>query len=85
MPVPEPPPVTWMVVSGCFFMYSSAQRWPRTTIVSEPLIETVPAWAIAGAASDIAAVAIARIVVFVCMEQSPFGRLKINLGAIGRS
>src|SRR5581483_6441424 len=66
-------------------MYSSAQRWPRTTIVSEPLIETVPACAIAGAASDIAAVAIARIVVFVCMEQSPFQSLNINLGASGRS
>ena len=37
MPVPEPPPVTWIVVPLCLFMYSSAQRWPSTTIVSEPL------------------------------------------------
>ena len=37
MPVPEPPPVTCMIVFGFFFMYSSAQRWPRMTIVSEPL------------------------------------------------
>ena len=43
MPVPEPPPVTWMVVEACFFMYSSAQRWPSTTMVSEPLTVTVPA------------------------------------------
>ena len=43
MPVPEPPPVTWMVVAGCFFMYSSAQRCPSTTIVSEPFTVTVPA------------------------------------------
>ena len=38
MPVPEPPPVTWMVIPGFAFMYVSAQRWPRMTIVSEPLI-----------------------------------------------
>ena len=31
-------------------MYSSAQRWPRTTIVSEPLTVTVPASARPGAA-----------------------------------
>jgi len=37
IPVPEPPPVTWIVAPLCFAMYSSAQRWPRTTIVSEPL------------------------------------------------
>ncbi len=43
MPVPEPPPVTWMVVEGCFFMYSSAQRCPSTTMVSDPLTVTVPA------------------------------------------
>ena len=50
MPVPEPPPVTCSTVSGCFFMYSSAQRWPRMTIVSEPLTVIVPA--LRGAAAD---------------------------------
>ena len=40
MPVPEPPPVTWICVSGFFFMNSSAQRWPRMTMVSEPLTVT---------------------------------------------
>src|ERR1700722_6169821 len=39
MPVPEPPPVTWMVIPGFSFMYVSAQRWPRMTMVSEPLTE----------------------------------------------
>ena len=36
IPTPEPPPVTWITMSGCFVMYSSAQRWARMTIVSEP-------------------------------------------------
>ena len=52
MPVPEPPPVTWMVVFGCFFMYSSAQRWPSTTIVSEPFTVTVPGAGRTSPASD---------------------------------
>ena len=43
IPVPEPPPVTWIVVVACFFMYSSAQRWPNTTMVSDPFTVTVPA------------------------------------------
>ena len=47
IPVPDPPPVTWMVVSGFFFMNSSAQRWPMTTIVSDPFTVTVPAAAVA--------------------------------------
>ena len=38
MPVPDPPPVTWMETPGFALMSSSAQRWPRMTIVSEPLI-----------------------------------------------
>src|SRR5262245_24296647 len=37
MPVPEPPPVTMTTWPLCVFMYCSAQRWPRITIVSEPL------------------------------------------------
>src|SRR5262249_8896597 len=37
MPVPEPPPVTSMVRPWFSFMYVSAHRWPRMTIVSEPL------------------------------------------------
>src|SRR4029078_4227952 len=45
MPVPEPPPVTCSTVPGFFCMYASAQRWPRMTIVSEPLMVTVPACA----------------------------------------
>ena len=40
MPVPEPPPVTWIWAPGFFCMYSSAQRWPRMTMVSEPLTVT---------------------------------------------
>ena len=43
IPVPDPPPVTWMVVAACFFMYSSAHRCPSTTIVSEPFTVTAPA------------------------------------------
>src|SRR4029079_18189311 len=46
MPVPEPPPVTWMTAPGCEFMYNSAQRWARITMVSEPLtVMPRPAWA----------------------------------------
>src|SRR5204862_5217138 len=45
MPVPEPPPVTWRTVPGFFFIYSSAHRWPRMTIVSEPFTVIVPACA----------------------------------------
>src|SRR5262245_9634568 len=52
MPVPEPPPVTWRVVPGFFFMYSSAQRWPRMTMVSEPLTVMVSARTAAGASSS---------------------------------
>src|SRR6267143_4203528 len=36
IPVPEPPPVTWMVKPGFLLMKTSAQRWPRMTMVSEP-------------------------------------------------
>ena len=43
MPVPEPPPVTWMTVAGFFFMKFSAHRWPRITMVSEPLMVMDPA------------------------------------------
>ena len=43
MPVPEPPPVTWTTVAGFFFMKSSAHRWPRITMVSEPLMVMDPA------------------------------------------
>ena len=38
MPVPLPPPLTCTTIPGCAFMYSSANRWPRMTIVSEPLM-----------------------------------------------
>ena len=51
MPVPEPPPVTCTLASGFFFMNSSAQRWTRMTIVSEPFTVTVPAFAARGSAS----------------------------------
>src|SRR5688500_17585640 len=37
MPVPEPPPVTYTCTSLFLPMKSSAQRWPRMTMVSEPL------------------------------------------------
>ena len=40
MPTPEPPPVTWTFLPALAFMYSSAQRWARMTIVSEPLTVT---------------------------------------------
>src|SRR5882724_365088 len=36
IPVPEPPPVTWIVKPGFLLMKTSAQRWPRMTMVSEP-------------------------------------------------
>src|SRR6267142_3827622 len=36
IPVPEPPPVTWMVRPGFLLIKTSAQRWPRMTMVSEP-------------------------------------------------
>src|SRR5690349_10609457 len=72
MPVPEPPPVTWMVVSLCFFMYSSAQRCPSTTIVSEPLMASVPAEAIAGVSDRVASAAAAMNVVLIRMSPCPF-------------
>ena len=40
MPTPEPPPVTCTRLPAFCFMYSSAQRWARMTIVSEPLTVT---------------------------------------------
>src|SRR5512145_491548 len=40
MPVPLPPPVTWTFLPGFFFMYPSAQRWARITMVSEPFTIT---------------------------------------------
>ena len=49
MPVPEPPPVTCTVVPGDCFMYSSAQRCPSSTMVSEPLMVMVAASAESGA------------------------------------
>src|SRR5688572_11738246 len=46
IPVPEPPPVTWIDTSEWAAMYFSAQRWARRTIVSEPLTVRFPASAI---------------------------------------
>jgi hypothetical protein len=37
MPVPDPPPVTWTTTSGRVFIYVSAHRWFKITMVSEPL------------------------------------------------
>jgi hypothetical protein len=54
IPVPEPPPVTWMVALGWTRMYSSAQRWPKITMVSEPLTVISPAAAANGASSAVA-------------------------------
>src|SRR5581483_11387598 len=76
MPVPEPPPVTWMVVDGFFFMYSSAQRCPSTTIVSEPLTAIVPAVAAddqnVGASDSVVAAAAVMSMVVIFMGQCPF-------------
>src|SRR5688572_30620838 len=36
IPVPLPPPLTCTTTPGFLFMYSSAKRWPRMTMVSEP-------------------------------------------------
>ncbi len=41
MPVPEPPPVTEILLSGLRFWYVSAQARAKFTIVSEPLFSMV--------------------------------------------
>src|SRR4030095_8721764 len=38
IPVPDPPPVTWILTPGLLCIYVSAQRCPRITMVSDPLM-----------------------------------------------
>src|ERR1051325_4203769 len=64
-PTPEPPPLTWIFTSGCFFMYTSAHFWARMTRVSEPLTVILPAWEETTVASVAAVTRRFRIVVFI--------------------
>src|SRR6266850_391533 len=60
MPVPEPPPVTWMVKPGFLLMKTSAQRWPRITSVSEPFTVMLRPSAIKATAPVISNAAVPR-------------------------
>src|SRR6185436_4393622 len=70
MPVPEPPPVTWIFALGFFCMYTSAHFWPRMTIVSEPFTVTPCAPAIAAEPPSASAASIAIHIVLL-MNASP--------------
>src|SRR6266849_7374524 len=60
MPVPDPPPVTWMVKPGFLLMKTSAQRWPRMSMVSEPFTVMLRPSAIRATAPVTSKVAVPR-------------------------
>src|SRR5712664_827443 len=61
IPVPEPPPVTWMVKPGFLLMKTSAQRWPRMTMVSEPFTVMLRPSAIKATAPVTSKAAVAKV------------------------
>src|SRR5262245_3717944 len=87
IPVPDPPPVTWMIWPGWLFMYSSAHRWTRITMVSEPLTvmpraaRAIGAMAAASAATTTTAVPMR--IAFTMSSLPPMLELKGQQVAVG--